>query len=112
MSGVDGIDGLMLLLAGGLGLLVGVWATLAFRWSERWQEYRELDHRLGGPHPPRWQIGGGERLELHAVDELPDALTVDAGGRALRVVPLPQLVHIDGDVAAVAGTLCRPASVA
>ncbi len=34
MSVVDGIDGLMLLLAGGLGLLVGVWATLAFRWSE------------------------------------------------------------------------------
>ncbi|GEK23374.1 two-component sensor histidine kinase [Cellulomonas xylanilytica] len=37
MSVVDGIDGLMLLLAGGLGLLVGVWATLAFRWSERSQ---------------------------------------------------------------------------
>ena len=34
---MDGIDGLLLLLAGGLGLLTGVWATLAFRWSERAQ---------------------------------------------------------------------------
>ena len=34
---MDGIDGLLLLLAGGLGLLTGVWATLAFRWSERSQ---------------------------------------------------------------------------
>ena len=30
----------MLLLAGGLGLLTGVWATLAFRWSERSQRAR------------------------------------------------------------------------
>jgi len=34
---VDGTDGLLLLLAGGLGLLVGVWAALAFRLSERSQ---------------------------------------------------------------------------
>ena len=34
---MNGYDGLMLLLAGGLGLLVGIVASLAFRWSERVQ---------------------------------------------------------------------------
>lgn len=34
---MEGLNGLMLLAAGGLGLLVGVGAMLAFRWSERVQ---------------------------------------------------------------------------
>ncbi|NKY22936.1 two-component sensor histidine kinase [Cellulomonas denverensis] len=36
-DGVEGLTGLMMLAAGGLGLVVGVGATLAFRWSERAQ---------------------------------------------------------------------------
>lgn len=34
---VEGLTGLMLLIAGGLGLVTGIGATLAFRWSERVQ---------------------------------------------------------------------------
>jgi len=35
---VDGLNGLTVLLAGGLGIVVGAVATLAFRWSERVQK--------------------------------------------------------------------------
>lgn len=82
---MDGIDGLMLLLAGGLGLLVGVWATLAFRWSERSQR--------GAPEPPRPALDDGLvrtlavlRSAAVVLDESDQVVRASAPAHALGIV--------------------------
>lgn len=85
VSLVDGIDGLMLLLAGGLGLLVGVWATLAFRWSERSQ--REVP-----PQPPTALDDGLVRMlavlrsAAVVLDESDQVVRASAPAHALGIV--------------------------
>ena len=85
MSVVDGIDGLMLLLAGGLGLLVGIWATLAFRWSERSQH--------GAPSLPTPALDDGLvrtlavlRSAAVVLDESDQVVRASAPAHALGIV--------------------------
>ena len=71
---VSGWDGLAVLLAGGLGLLVGVGATLAFRWSERQQ------HEL--PPQPARALDEGLVRTLAVLRSA--AVVLDADDRVVR----------------------------
>lgn len=76
----------------------------AVRWSERWQEYRDLVP-ADRPGPMRWRIGELRYLRVALVEELPPPVRVRLGDLDLVVPPLPWLTGHDPDVSDLAARL-------
>lgn len=73
------------------------------RWDERWREYCNYLISPRRPGPMRWLCGVTE-LTVDVEPVPPAALTIEVGGRPLRVRPLAELEARDRELAAI---MCR-----
>lgn len=70
----------------------------ALRWSERWQEFRDLVP-ADQPGPMRWLVAGLWEVRVTLVEELPPAVRLSLGDLDLATPPLPWLADHDPDLA-------------
>lgn len=88
---MEGLNGFVVLVAGALGLVTGIGATLAFRWSERAQ------HTL--PEPPERELDDGLVRVLAVLRSA--AVVLDDDDRVVRASPPAYALNVVRDGAVV-----------
>ena len=75
------------------------------RWSDRHQDFTNYDTDLTSPGPLRFRTGAGFELRFAVVAELPEPVLIEIAGRTIPVLPLPDLLRTDLEVATLAARL-------